>query len=464
MATDPVRPSTHTRKAKTQTSPDMRVPRRKFANKRAPLACQFCRKRKVRCDAAVHGQPCSNCRHDGYTCEMSVKKEKPPRLTDLRTSRPGAQNGLPARQLHASASHFSYCSSEVSSSAASFGGAIVIPESDYERDTDYGTTSSASTTSMPPPMNPSHNLTSDLPPYIRPLSPDLGPDEISYLRKKGALTVPEKWLREKLMQCYMECVHWHVPAVSLSKVVETIQRGDGMTGKISLMLLQAIMFTGVGFVQEEHLEAAGFTSREHAQRVLFNRVKLLYDLDCETDRMTVIQSLLLMAFGCSGSLEKHEKDTWHWLGISTSLCYGSRLNRYPGSGFMTPEKRKLWKRIWWSCYALDQMTALRLHRRPRIHRQDFNVPMLTLEDFEVEGLKGTLGGNVKQCAVMYVDKVYLCLHIGWPEPERLEKGKRNTVEQGGGEMFADMEMFADLVEIPGESADWEQGLEWVAMT
>lgn len=191
------------------------------------------------------------------------------------SSRPGTQNGLHGRPHHGSTSHFSYCPSEVSSSAASFGGAILIPESDYERETDYGTTSS-SVMSMPPPVNPTHNLTSDLPSYIRPLSPDLGADEISYLRKKGALTVPEKWLREKLLQCYMECVHWHVPAVSLPKLVETIQRGDGMTGKISLMLLQAIMFTGVGFVQEEHLEAAGFTSREHAQRILFNRVKVSF--------------------------------------------------------------------------------------------------------------------------------------------------------------------------------------------
>jgi hypothetical protein len=178
---------------------------------------------------------------------------------------------------HASTSHFSYCPSEVSSSAASFGGAILIPESDYDRSSDYGTISSPSHSMRPPssiPVSHTHTLTSNLPPYIRPLSPDLGPDEISYLRKKGALTVPEKWLREKLLACYMESVHWHVPAVALPKLVETIQRADGMTGKISLMLLQAIMFTGVGFVQEEHLEAAGFTSREHALGVHFNRVKV----------------------------------------------------------------------------------------------------------------------------------------------------------------------------------------------
>jgi hypothetical protein len=182
--------------------------------------------------------------------------------------------------------------------------------------------------------------------------------------------------------------------------------------------------------------------------------------------MTVIQSLLLLSFGCStsNSPASHEKDTWHWLGISTSLCYGSRLNRFPASQFLHPEKKRLWKRIWWSCYVLDQMTALKLHCRPRIHRQDFNVPLLGLEDFEIEeegGKEMGMGlGGMRQCAGMYVDKVVLCLHIGWPEPQREEKVKKSVAEGRDGEGWADM--FTDLVEMPDESG-WEQGLEWAGL-
>lgn len=87
--------------------------------------------------------------------------------------------------------------------------------------------------------------------------------------------------------------------------------------------------------------------------------------------------------------------------------------------------------------------------------------MLTLEDFEVDGLKGMMGGNVKQCAVMYVDKVYLCMHIGWPEAERPE-AKNKLTEKADGEAWA--EMFTDLVDIPDGAADWEQGLEWAGLT
>jgi len=36
--------------------------------KRAPRACTRCNKRKVRCDGAVTGFPCTNCRLDGHPC------------------------------------------------------------------------------------------------------------------------------------------------------------------------------------------------------------------------------------------------------------------------------------------------------------------------------------------------------------------------------------------------------------
>jgi len=73
-----------------------------------------------------------------------------------------------------------------------------------------------------------------------------------------------------------------------------------------------------------------------------------------------------------------------------------------------------------------------------------------------------MGGNAKQCAAMYVDKVYLCLHIGWPESERPENAKGKLTEHADGEGFADI--FTDLVDIPDGAADWEQGLEWAGLT
>lgn len=44
--------------------------------RRAAAACHTCHKRKVRCDALIHGQPCTNCRIDGRDdCTVRTKPQ-----------------------------------------------------------------------------------------------------------------------------------------------------------------------------------------------------------------------------------------------------------------------------------------------------------------------------------------------------------------------------------------------------
>ncbi|KAL5343090.1 hypothetical protein BJX70DRAFT_207418 [Aspergillus crustosus] len=44
--------------------------------RRAPQACLQCRKRKVRCDVALKGQPCSNCAFDRAPCEVKQRQQR----------------------------------------------------------------------------------------------------------------------------------------------------------------------------------------------------------------------------------------------------------------------------------------------------------------------------------------------------------------------------------------------------
>lgn len=50
-----------------------------------------------------------------------------------------------------------------------------------------------------------------LPRFIKPLPAKIGPDEISYLEKKGALTVPKGTLRSEMLRAYVEFVHPYMP-------------------------------------------------------------------------------------------------------------------------------------------------------------------------------------------------------------------------------------------------------------
>lgn len=81
-----------------------------------------------------------------------------------------------------------------------------------------------------------------------------------------------------------------------------------------------------------------------------------------------------------------QKDTWHWMGVAISLAHTIGLHRNPEKSSMDLQKQKLWKRIWWSCFMRDRLVALGMRRPTRIKDEDYDVPMLTVDDFEIKAL------------------------------------------------------------------------------
>jgi hypothetical protein len=71
------------------------------------------------------------------------------------------------------------------------------------------------------------------------------------------------------------------------------------------------------------------------------------------------------------------------MGIALSLAYRIGLHRNPENSNMEPSKKKLWKRIWWSCVMRDQLIALEMRRPARVKGEDYDVPMLTEDDFNI---------------------------------------------------------------------------------
>lgn len=55
-------------------SADVAHGQRTRRTRRAALACQHCRRRKVRCNLAIEGPPCVNCRLDGWACVLPPRK------------------------------------------------------------------------------------------------------------------------------------------------------------------------------------------------------------------------------------------------------------------------------------------------------------------------------------------------------------------------------------------------------
>lgn len=137
--------------------------------------------------------------------------------------------------------------------------------------------------------------------------------------------------------------------------------------------------------------------------------------------MSLVQALLLLTYYYE--TPDDQKDTWHWMGVATSVAHTIGLHRNPDNTNLDSKRVKLWKRIWWSTYMRDRLIALGMRRPTRIKSEDFDVPMLTLDDFEIDPIPDSItcipadckvarDVNVqRQLAIMCIEKARLCLCI-----------------------------------------------------
>ncbi|KAF4998204.1 hypothetical protein FDECE_11846 [Fusarium decemcellulare] len=263
--------------------------------------------------------------------------------------------------------------------------------------------------------------TAQLPAFLRPLPTKIAAEDVKYLQIKGALSVPTLPLQNALLQAYVEYVHPYMPLMDLNSFLGIISSRDGQNGQTSLFLYQAVMFAASAFVDMKYLREGGYTTRKGARKSFFQKTRLLYDFDYESDRLVLVQALLLMTYWYE--TPDDQKDTWHWMGVAISLAHTIGLHRNPGSTSMAPAKQKLWKRIWWSCFMRDRLIALGMRRPTRIKDEDFDVPMLEESDFEIEILPEdntvipascTLVRNLdmqRELAIMCISKAQLCVCI-----------------------------------------------------
>lgn len=118
-----------------------------------------------------------------------------------------------------------------------------------------------------------------------------------------------------------------------------------------------------------------------------------------------------------------QKDPRYWMGAAISLAYTIGLHCDPAMMGMSPRNQKLWKRIWWSCYVRDRILALDMKRPTMIKDEDFDVPLLEEDDFELEILpqentvispRCTLMRDVgmqRELAIMSSAMAKLCVYI-----------------------------------------------------
>lgn len=124
------------------------------------------------------------------------------------------------------------------------------------------------TRQLSPPLPSRH-----LPSYLKPLPARIGPHEVVYLTNKGALAIPALPLRNALLKCFVEFVYPYMPLLDVHDLIDSVDRTDG-ANQISLLLFQAIMFSGIAMVDVKLLRAAGYATRREARRDFFQKTRV----------------------------------------------------------------------------------------------------------------------------------------------------------------------------------------------
>lgn len=124
-----------------------------------------------------------------------------------------------------------------------------------------------------PDFDPLTAILDEEPRFLKPLPARILPEDLEFLRFRGALSIPESGLRNELLRSYTQWVHSFMPILNLQELLRCVAENDP-NGNISVILFQAVMFVGTAFVDLKHLQDAGYSTRKDARNAFFTRLRV----------------------------------------------------------------------------------------------------------------------------------------------------------------------------------------------
>ncbi|KAG5941418.1 hypothetical protein E4U53_007410 [Claviceps sorghi] len=423
------------------TSSPARSPRPKKT--RAKHACRECNGRRVRCNV-TEVQPCSNCASSGAECEVLPSRRgryprqsrrlelapapapstsaslSPARTSDRTTARPPSSSIADESYLPSATPSAALAAPPAASpaevmtenrlpgpSTSSAPGTLFFGESNFLTlvPGDDAAATAAQDSSSSSASNQKPRLTFPIPgsPNGQPQVQGAGTSAstMRYLRDEGALTLPDLHTCMPALQAYFAWFHPSFPILDRAEITRRLAAMD-----ISRFLLQAMLFIGATYCDDDTILAMGFRDRLEAKSILYHRARLLFHADWEKDEMILIQSIFLMSFWRGGPADV--RDVRYWLGvvITLSQSYGlHRLSRWSAKN--TPLTR-MRRRIWWSIYVRERQVAAALGLPCRIRDEDCDIEPLSAADLESEAVcagQDTLFGSCQPEHITYTIKM-----------------------------------------------------------
>jgi hypothetical protein len=232
-------------------------------------------------------------------------------------------------------------------------------------------------------------LTEDIFSYSE--SPSLDSVELEILKMRGAFLLPSVELSTDLINCYFEHVHPLMPCINRT---EFMRKFEDPNDSPSLMVLQAVLLLGCRTSQNPLLYDSN-GSKDLTALTLFRRAKALYESSFESDPVSIVQTLILIGSYWEGP-EDVTKNSFYWTRVAVGLAQGFGFQRdVSNSRNLTPNEKKIWRRIWWCLFEKDRNVAIAFGRPAVIDLSDCDAPMLTPEDFNEDEIDEETGQVIK---------------------------------------------------------------------
>lgn len=200
--------------------------------------------------------------------------------------------------------------------------------------------------------------------------------EVEILIRKGALMLPPKPLCDDLINSYFKWIHPIIPILNRARFMRQYRDRDNPP---SLLLLQAVILAA-SRVSNNPLLTDSNGSTVTASCTFYKRAKALYDANFETDRVTVVQSLILIGWHWDG-VDDVVKNVYYWGRVAIIIAQDTGMHRSVEASHLSSADKRLWKRIWWTLVTRDRSIAVAFGRPVIINLDDCDVETLEHDDF-----------------------------------------------------------------------------------
>ncbi|KAH8706045.1 hypothetical protein BGW36DRAFT_436248 [Talaromyces proteolyticus] len=365
---------------------------------RARVACFSCHQRKIRCDLAIHGCPCTNCRldkNDGcapaeLVCRKPTRFAKPEISDNDKTQ---------DHNVYRIASFNNKVISQITFDEFM----ASVPENQahiVSRQDSFAAQRSLEIEEIMATASPLGNVFFSFHQFLdTSFLSTLPADDIRFLASKGCMHVPDHNIILQFLQQYFLNVQPCLPVLDEADFWHMYYgHNDGTSRgrKMSLFVFQALLFASCSFVSQDIVRKCGFHDKRSARSSFYNRAKLMFNLKAEDRSWARAQGALLLAYQTSSD-GPQSASVWLSCAIETTMIIDAHVAQ---SSSRQDDKISL-KRLCWSILLRDRIICLGLRRGSQITSNHLNMWQNRLDerDFAPEIIHSMVYNQATKCVL-----------------------------------------------------------------